>query len=103
MKVLQLALGALFGALLCAVVLDPRLSATREQRVVIDEFVARYCRPGEHLSREFLMGEAAALSRVAIRSGLNTTANIETAKCKIGLNQRCPATASGNCIGTATP
>lgn len=63
---------------------DPRLVATSAQRAIVDTFVERYCRPdGE---ARFLAGEMAALSRVAIASGLGTLARLEYLRCKAGVS-----------------
>lgn len=73
------------AALVFALLLDPSWKATKAQDAIVNQFVARYCHPNDHVSREFLLGEAAALSRVTIESGLEPIAWAEYLKCKAGL------------------
>lgn len=79
------ALGALIAGLASFIAFDGVLAGKPTQRAIVTEFVARYCRPDQKSSPDFLMGEAAALSRVSIESGLQPMAWAEYLKCKAGL------------------
>ena len=63
-------------------VVNPTQHLASTQRSIINQFVARYCHPNWSLPREFLMGEAAALSRVTVGAGLEPVAWAEYIKCK---------------------
>lgn len=79
------AFGALVSGLMCLAAFGSALDMRPTQKAVVSEFVARYCHPDGKQDARFLMGEAAALSRVSIRSGLQPIAWAEYLKCKSGL------------------
>jgi hypothetical protein len=79
------AFGAIFSGCVSIMTFGPALDARPAQRAVVEEFVTRYCHPNETLSEDFRMGEAAALSRVSIKAGLQPLAWAEYLKCKAGL------------------
>lgn len=78
-----------FGALVAAIASVAAFGAVLEdrpaQRAIVEEFVARYCHPDKGVNDDFRLGDAAALSRVSIKSGLQPLAWAEYLKCKAGL------------------
>lgn len=78
-------MGALMAACVSFVAFDGVLADKPAQGAVVAEFVARYCHPDGKLDPNFQMGEAAALSRVSIKSGLQPMAWAEYLKCKSGI------------------
>jgi hypothetical protein len=79
------AFGVFVSGWVCLATFGPALDRRPTQKAVVAEFVARYCHPDGKQDPNFLMGEAAALSRVSIRSGLQPIAWTEYLKCKAGL------------------
>lgn len=77
--------GAIAAGVISVMVFGAVLDDHSAQRTIVEEFVARYCHPDRALSEAFLMGDAAALSRVSIKSGLQPLAWAEYLKCKAGL------------------
>jgi hypothetical protein len=79
------ALGSVVTGIASFVAFDGVLADKPVQGAVVAEFVARYCHPDPKLPETFRMGDAAALSRVAIKSGLQPMAWTEYLKCKSGI------------------
>jgi hypothetical protein len=79
------ALGCLLGVAGSALAFGSALKDHPAQSAIIGQFVARYCHPDMRLPEDVRTGEAAALSRVSIKSGLQPLAWAEYLKCKAGL------------------
>lgn len=79
------ALSSALGAGASWLAFDPVHRVDQAQGAIIGQFVGRYCHPPKGANEDFLMGEAAALSRVSISSGLQPLAWAEYLKCKAGL------------------
>jgi hypothetical protein len=84
-RIAFLAFGVLVGGIFALAWVGAALDDRTAQRAIIEEFVSRYCHPDASLSEAFRMGDAAALSRVSIKSGLQPIAWAEYLKCKAGL------------------
>lgn len=77
--------GLFVSGFACLAAFGSMLDERKTQGAVVAEFVARYCHPNQKTDPKFLMGEAAALSRVSIRSGLQPIAWAAYLKCESGI------------------
>jgi hypothetical protein len=79
------ALGAIVSGWASVIAFGAVLDNRPAQHAIVEEFVSRYCHPDQSVNPSFAMGDAAALSRVSIKSGLQPLAWAEYLKCKAGL------------------
>jgi hypothetical protein len=84
MKLTMFSLGLLVSGLGSFMAFRAVLDDHQAQSAIVAEFVSRYCHPPAG-DQKFLMGEAAALSRVSIRSGAQPMAWAKYLECKAGL------------------
>lgn len=82
---ISFAFGAFVAGFFAVAAFGAALKDHPAQAAIVNEFVSRYCHPDVSLSEPFRMGDAAALSRVSIKSGLQPLAWAEYLKCKAGL------------------
>jgi hypothetical protein len=80
------AFGALLAGCTCMTVFGAVLEGRPAQKAIVTEFVASYCHPSTAINESFQLGGAAALSRLAIESGLQPMAWAEYLKCKSGMS-----------------
>lgn len=84
-RLLFLIFGLFVGVLVSTAAFERVLDDRSAQRAIVDEFVAGYCHPDPSVNDAVRLGGAAALSRVAIKSGAQPFAWAEYLKCKAGL------------------
>jgi hypothetical protein len=72
--------GSFVAAFVVLAVFGAMIDERPAQSAIVGEFVARYCHPDQNSDPNFLIGEAAALSRVSIKSGLQPIAWAEYLK-----------------------
>lgn len=75
-------LGFAAGLSIAILLLDPKGRADEAQRAILEEYVAAFCRPDMKHDPQFVIGSAATLSRLSIRTGLGSLALLEYAKCR---------------------
>lgn len=71
------------GATYVALVSTQDLNATQE--IVMHEYLSTSCKKDNQRPVQYLVGQAAVLSRVIVKANLGTIALAEYAKCKVGL------------------
>jgi hypothetical protein len=67
------------------VALNPRQNANETQEVILKEYLAAFCVKDDRHSKDFVIGTAAAMSRIVVKANLGKLALAEYAKCKVGL------------------
>lgn len=63
--------------------LDPVQQLNETQAAVMHEYLATFCTKDDRHDKQFVIGTAAAMSRIVIKSHLGNLALAEYAKCKI--------------------
>jgi hypothetical protein len=66
--------------------LDPVQRLNETQSVVLQEYLAAFCLKDDRHDKQFIVGTAAVLSRIIVRSNLGNLALAEYAKCKLTQN-----------------
>jgi hypothetical protein len=68
------------------VALRPAQKLNDTQSAVLAEYLAAFCRPDDRHDKSFLIGQAAAMSRIVVRSRLGVVALAEYTRCRAGLS-----------------
>jgi hypothetical protein len=89
MKII-IALGSLLGccaafAVTAVWLLNPAQALNETQSVVMGEYLAAFCSKDDRHDKQFVIGTAAAMSRIVVKANLGNLALAEYAKCKVGL------------------
>ncbi len=67
------------------VVLRPEQHINETQAAVMAEYLNSFCRKDDKHDKQFLIGQAAAMSRIVVKAKIGELALVEYAKCKAGL------------------
>jgi hypothetical protein len=70
-------------SLVTAWLLNPMQSLNETQSVVMQEYLAAFCSKDERHDKQFVIGTAAALSRIVVKANLGNLALAEFAKCQV--------------------
>lgn len=70
------------GTVLALLAVNPANYANVSQRAILHEYLAAFCTKDERHDKQFVIGTAAAMSRIVVEANLGTVALAEYAKCK---------------------
>ena len=70
-------------AVTAVLLLNPAQALNETQSVVMHEYLAAFCSKDDRHDKQFVIGTAAAMSRIVVKANLGPLALAEYAKCKI--------------------
>jgi hypothetical protein len=78
-------LSAFMGACALYIAVRPTQAINKTQTVVMREYLNAFCQRDDRHDKLFIIGQAAAMSRIVVKAGIGELALVELAKCKVGL------------------